>query len=205
MTITLGITLFFAMILSAVIPGPSVLAVISRSISHGLKQGLLVTVGVLIADYVFIVLALTGLAAISSLLGELASLIKYIGITYLFWLAYITWNSDIPEGKQKVSSKHQPHATSVMTGMLITLSNPKAVLFYMGFFPAFIDLTTITGYEISSVFVISTVSVGGVLSLYAYIASRGGVLFKGRKARLRLNKLSASFFASSGVMLATRN
>lgn len=205
MTISLGVALFFAMMVSAVIPGPSVLAVISRSISHGLKQGLLVTVGVLIADYVFILLALTSLATISSLLGELASLLKYIGITYLFWLAYISWNSDISESKQEVSSKNTPHATSIMTGMLITLANPKAVLFYMGFFPAFIDLTTITGYEISSVFVISTVSVGGVLSLYAYIASRGGVLFKGRKARLILNKLSAGFFASSGVMLATRN
>ena len=53
MIISSGIALFIAMALFAAIPGPSVLAVVSRSISYGLMQGLLVVVGVFFADYIF--------------------------------------------------------------------------------------------------------------------------------------------------------
>ena len=132
MSITSGIALFLAMALSAAIPGPSVLAVVSRSISHGWRQGLLVVFGVLIADYIFIFLALSGLTALASAMGDFATVIKYIGITYLFWLAYTTWTSS-----DDVSSVKTPEATrasSVIVGVLMTLSNPKAILFYMGFF-----------------------------------------------------------------------
>ena len=83
MSITSGISLFLAMLLSAAIPGPSVLAVVSRSLTYGWKQGLLVVLGVLLADYIFIFLALSGLSAVASMMGEFATLIKYVGITYL--------------------------------------------------------------------------------------------------------------------------
>ncbi len=170
MSITSGIALFLAMLLSAAIPGPSVLAVVSRSLTYDWKQGLLVVLGVLLADYIFIFLALSGLSAVASVMGEFAIVIKYVGITYLFWLAYITWTSNA-----SVSSTRSPDkatkASSVVVGVLMTLSNPKAILFYMGFFPAFIDLQSVTVSDVVMIIAISTVSVGGMLSIYACMAS----------------------------------
>ncbi|UPR34283.1 LysE family translocator [Vibrio cyclitrophicus] len=203
MSITSGIALFVAMLLSAAIPGPSVLSVLSRSLSYGWKQGLLVVLGVLIADYIFIFLALSGLSALASAMGEFATVIKYVGITYLFWLAYTTWTSDVSESSN-TSSEQGSKASSVIIGLLMTVSNPKAILFYMGFFPAFIDLKTFTTTDVMMILVISTVAVGGVLSLYACTASKARFVFQGRSAKALLNRLSGGFLATCGVLLATK-
>jgi threonine/homoserine/homoserine lactone efflux protein len=202
-TISSGIALFIAMALSAAIPGPSVLAVVSRSISYGSMQGLLVVVGVLVADYIFIFLAISGLSLVASLMGEFAVLIKYVGVAYLLWLAYFTWTSevsDLPANRTKISMK----SSSLITGMLITLSSPKAILFYMGFFPAFVDLTALTTIDVVSILFLSTISVGGILAAYACAASKASFMFKGHIARKRLNKLSGGFLATSGAMLAVK-
>ncbi|MEZ8746834.1 LysE family translocator [Vibrio sp. 10N.261.49.A5] len=203
MSITSGIALFVAMLLSAAIPGPSVLAVLSRSLSFGWKQGLLVVLGVLIADYIFIFLALSGLSALASAMGEFATVIKYVGVTYLFWLAYTTWTSDVSESSS-TSSEQGTKASSVTIGLLMTVLNPKAILFYMGFFPAFIDLKTFTTTDVMMILVISTVAVGGVLSLYACTASKARFVFQGRSAKMLLNRLSGGFLATCGALLATK-
>ena len=203
MSITSGIALFVAMLLSAAIPGPSVLAVLSRSLSFGWKQGLLVVLGVIIADYIFIFLALFGLSALASAMGEFATVIKYVGVAYLFWLAYTTWTSDVSESSS-TSSEQGMKASSVIIGLLMTVSNPKAILFYMGFFPAFIDLKTFTTTDVMMILVISTVAVGGVLSLYACTASKARFVFQGRSAKMLLNRLSGGFLATCGALLATK-
>ena len=203
MSITSGIALFVAMLLSAAIPGPSVLAVLSRSLSFGWKQGLLVVLGVIIADYIFIFLALSGLSALASAMGEFATVIKYVGVAYLFWLAYTTWTSDVSESSS-TSSEQGMKASSVTIGLLMTVSNPKAILFYMGFFPAFIDLKTFTTTDVMMILVISTVAVGGVLSLYACTASKARFVFQGRSAKMLLNRLSGGFLATCGALLATK-
>ncbi|MCL9777173.1 LysE family translocator [Vibrio methylphosphonaticus] len=200
MTITTMMTLFVAMALSAAIPGPSVLAVASRSVAYGWKQGFLVVFGVLLADYVFILLALTGLSVVSSLLGEFAILLKYIGAGYLFWLAYVTWldNSNSEFGATNNSG------SSILAGLLMTLSNPKAILFYMGFFPAFIDLTSIDLLDAVLIMAISTLSVGGVLCSYAVMASKAGRLLKGKQSKRWLNRLSGGILASCGTALIVK-
>ncbi|QEW08349.1 LysE family translocator [Nitrincola iocasae] len=203
MSITSGIALFFAMLLSAAIPGPSVLAVVSRSLSYGWLQGLLVVVGVLFADYIFISLALSGLSTVASILGEFTTVIKYVGITYLFWLAYVTWTSDVLDTSE-IAAEKGVNASSLAVGILMTLSNPKAILFYMGFFPAFIDLQSFKASDVIIVFIISTCAVGGILSLYACLASKASFVFQGHKARKLLNKISGGFLATCGALLATK-
>ncbi|CAH6783372.1 LysE family translocator [Vibrio sp. 10N.261.52.A1] len=203
MSITSGIALFLAMALSAAIPGPSVLAVVSRSISHGWRQGLLVVFGVLIADYIFIFLALSGLTAMANAMGDFATVIKYIGITYLFWLAYTTWTSS--DDVASVKTPETTRASSVIVGILMTLSNPKAILFYMGFFPAFIDLQSLSSLDVATILVISTFSVGGVLGIYACMASKASFVFQGQAAKTLLNKVSGGFLATCGVLLATKS
>ncbi len=136
-------------------------------------------------------------------MGEFATVIKYVGVTYLFWLAYTTWTSDVSE-LSSTSSEQGTKASSVIIGLLMTVSNPKAILFYMGFFPAFIDLKTFTTTDVVMILVISTVAVGGVLSLYACTASKARFVFQGRSAKTLLNRLSGGFLATCGALLATK-
>jgi len=198
-----GVALFIAMLISAIIPGPSVMAVISRSINSGVKHGLLMTLGILIADYIFICFALAGLSTISSLLGDFAVLIKYVDASYLFWLAFCLWRAEITLTEEAAPQKGSLLATAFV-GLIIGLANPKAILFYMGFFPAFIELSSIGFYDVVIILLISTIAVGGVLCLYACLAARASHLFKGDKARRMLNRLSSGILASCGFLLTTR-
>ena len=177
------------------------LAVVASAISHGRAQGLLVVMGVLIADYIFIFFALSGLTVVAGLMGEFAVIIKYLGITYLFWLAYVAWTSEVTSTDSKVRMK----SSSLATGVLMTISNPKAILFYMGFFPAFVDLYKVTMVDFVSVFAISTVSVGGVLAIYACVAAKASFVFKSHTARKRLNKISGGFLVTCGAVLAAKS
>ena len=132
MTLISAVALFFAMLVSALIPGPSVMAGVSRSIVTGVSHGLAVVLGVLIADFIFICIALSGLMAVSSLLGELAIYIKYVGATYLIWLAYLTWKAKA--ATDEISGpKNTKLKSNGIAGFFIGISNPKAILFYMGF------------------------------------------------------------------------
>ncbi|WP_194439616.1 LysE family translocator [Vibrio fluminensis] len=205
MTTTSAIALFLAMSLSALIPGPSVLAVVSRSISQGFRQGMFTVLGILLGDYLFIFLALSGLSAASVAMGEFASLIKYLGVSYLFWLAYQTWNTSI-EGKLDFPQDTEyRQASSVLSGLVIALANPKAILFYMGFFPVFVDVTSIHAGDVFMILMISTLSVGGVLAVYAFLSAKSRHMFTNRLARKWLNRCSAGVLASCGVILVSRN
>ena len=203
MTFMSGAALFLAMLISALIPGPSVMSVASRSITSGARHGLMMTFGILLADYIFICLALAGLSTISSLLGEFTTYIKYLGASFLLWLAYRTWRADI-KLTEEAESQAGSVTPNVLVGLVIGLANPKAILFYMGFFPAFIELSTIGLDEVLIILLISTFAVGGVLSAYACMGAKARFLFKGQNARRMMNRLSSGILASCGILLATR-
>jgi threonine/homoserine/homoserine lactone efflux protein len=66
--------------------------------------------------------------------------------------------------------------SSFWMGLLITLADQKATLFYLGFFPAFVDMTKITRLDTGIIIAIAIVAVGGVKVIYAAIAARAGLL-----------------------------
>ena len=88
MSIVSLLTLLGAMMLLAIVPGPAVFAIIARSFSSGFSRGLYMILGMLLADYIFIVLALFGLSAISEIMGTAFFVIKYVSAVYLIWLGY---------------------------------------------------------------------------------------------------------------------
>ena len=78
MTIASFFALFTAMIALALVPGPTVLIVVSRTLSLGLKQGLITVLGMLCADFIFILLAIFSLSALADFMGSFFIIIKYL-------------------------------------------------------------------------------------------------------------------------------
>lgn len=201
MTLTVMLALGSAMAISAFIPGPSVFAVTSRSILLGVKHGLLTTFGVLFADYVFIVFAISGLAMVSSMIGEGAVVLRYAGVTYLFWMAYKAWQHPVSTAGKENSTKGA-WSSSLLTGFAIAISNPKAILFYMVFFPIFIDIPSLNQWDVVLVILTSTVSVGGVLATYALLGARIGRMVSSKNANRKFNQFSSVLLACFGLLLA---
>src|SRR3989304_6841041 len=131
------------MVAGALIPGVSVLAVSARSAAFGFAHGIFTSLGIVVGDIVFILIAIYGLSVLADLMGSHFALVKYLGGAYLIWLGTVLWRAkpkaDGVEGNSKTSMP-----SSFPTGLLITLADEKAILFYLGFFPAFIDLSVIS-------------------------------------------------------------
>lgn len=194
MTLTDITALFVAMLILAAMPGLSVLAVTARAVTHGFWHGAATTPGIVVADVIFILLAIFGLALLAEQLGDRFFLIKYPAAAYLIWLRSMMWRSrnrpadgDPPANRSLVSS--------FLAGLLQTPGDHKAILFYLGFLPAFVDLTSISSLEVFQIIVITIIAVGGVKLGYAFAAARAGA---------RLGPHTGSFLnmLAAGLLLA---
>ena len=133
------LALFGAMLIVALIPGPAVFAVIARTFSSGFSRGLMMIIGITLGDFIFILLSLFGLSIIAEIMGTAFLIIKYVSAAYLIWLGITLIKSKVNAEDIK-SSKESSLIANLITGLMVNLGNPKAIVFYIGLFPAFIDV-----------------------------------------------------------------
>ncbi len=204
MTISASVALFISMAILAVIPGPGVIAVVARSTSSGLSHGMTTSLGIVSGDYIFIVLALLGLSTLSSVLGGLFLFVKYLGAAYLIWLGVALF---LPSKKMLTSnnSPSKSYLSSYLVGLATTLGNPKAILFYLSFFPAFLNLEGLAILDVVWIFVITTASIGGVMIFYAYISVSIRSNFSNSTSNPFLKYGAGSMLIGSGVYVAARS
>jgi threonine/homoserine/homoserine lactone efflux protein len=165
----------------ALIPGPGVMAVTAKSIASGFREGVILAIGLILGDLVYLLFALLGLSAIAQPMGEFFVILRYCGAAYLIYLGVRMWidsrnlrKSEVPESIQHISFK-------AFRGMFISLGNPKVIVFYLGFLPVFFDLSRVS--VLSGIIIVSivvTVSII-VLGVYAYLASRGERFYNAKK------------------------
>jgi threonine/homoserine/homoserine lactone efflux protein len=85
------------------------------------------------------------------------------------------------------------------------LSNPKVILFYCGFLPTFLNLSKLTFIDMAIVVIIIAMVLGGVLSIYAFLASRARRMFINPPAVRRLNRAAGSVMVAAGIAIAIRS
>lgn len=166
MTLSSMAALFGAMIVLAAVPSVSVLAVSARSVSSGFVHGAMTALGVVAGDLIFILLAMFGLALLVEALGDWFVWVKYLGGVYLVWLG-VSFLRSSGENTEVRDPRDASRLSSFMTGLLVTLGDQKAVLFYLGFLPAFVDLDGYSYVDVGVVAAIAVVAVGGVKLGYA--------------------------------------
>ena len=199
MSVSSLVTLFGAMAVLALVPSPSVFAVVARSLAAGFGQGALVALGITLGDIAFILAAVLGLAALADSLASLFTVVKYAGALYLVWLGVSLWRQP-PQPLKSAVSGQVSGWSSLATGLLITLGDYKAILFYVGFLPAFLGNSVSWG-EAGLTTVTALVAVGGAKLIYAYAAHRARGLLANPGAVQRMNRLAAAVMAITGVAL----
>ena len=195
--------LFCAMLILAIIPGPAVFAIIARSFSSGKLPAFYMTAGIVLGDYIFIVLALFGLSALAEIMGTAFFIIKYLSAAYLIWLGIKLLRTKT-ESIDIEASKKSSLISNFLTGLFITLGNPKAILFYVGFFPAFINVSVVTLYDTSLIMLAATVSFGSVNMLYSLLAVKAKNTLKSPNAATIINKTAGTIMVSTGVLVAVK-
>ena len=124
-----------AIIVFLAIPGPGNLALITATGKGGVRAGLATTLGVMAADQVLMWLAVAGVAALLATYPATFQAVQWLGAAYLAWLGWKMLTA--PPGAPPVLVMQPRHY--FRQGALITLLNPKAIVFYMAFFPLFVD------------------------------------------------------------------
>jgi threonine/homoserine/homoserine lactone efflux protein len=188
------------MIVLAIVPSVSVLAVTARAAAFGFSHGLFTALGIVVADILFILVAVYGLALIAEMMGDQFRLIQYLGAAYLIWLGISLWRADVKTPATD-PLRQSSWLSSFLTGLLITLGDQKAILFYLGFLPAFVDLATMTPLDTLIIIISAILGVGGAKVVYAFLADRASVLLKDSGALHGINVLAACVMIAVGIVL----
>ena len=174
--------LLAVMIVLAAMPSVSVLTVVARSASLGFRDGLFTTIGIVIGDIVLIALAISGLSLLADSLGRYFALVELLGGAYLIWLGVRIWRTE-PAAVAAVPGAQSAPWSSLMTGLLITLGDLKAIAFYLGFLPAFVDLSMVGLFDTAVIILVASLAVGGTKLTYALLADRARKRFTHQGAR----------------------
>jgi leucine efflux protein len=126
-----------AIVLFLLIPGPGNLALITSTSKGGIRGGLAATAGVIAGDQVLMWMAVAGVAALLAAYPAAFHAVQWAGAAYLAWLGFRMLTAR-PGDKPVIHIKPSHFARQAFA---ITLLNPKAIVFYMAFFPLFVDPT----------------------------------------------------------------
>ena len=189
-----------AIILFLAIPGPGNLALITSTGKGGIRGGLAATFGVIAGDQVLMWMAVAGVAALLATYPTAFHLVQWLGAAYLAWLGFQMLTAK-PGDAPVLNIKPRHFFRQALT---ITLLNPKAIVFYMAFFPLFVDPARHQGMATFGVMA-STVAV--LTFLYGLIAT---LLTHFLAERMRSNptisrvlvKLAGVFLIAFGIKLA---
>ncbi|RLA72284.1 MAG: LysE family translocator [Epsilonproteobacteria bacterium] len=204
MTLLSAMALTGAMFLLAVSPGPGLFAVISRALANGFYHASVVVAGLILGDIIYLLMAIYGLNAVASMMGEFFIIIKYIGGIYLLYLGYKIWVSEVKDVKVDAVDEIS-WSSNFFSGLLITLGNPKVIIFYLGFLPAFMNLEILSSLDVLfTVMIVSTV-LAVVILTYAYLASKSRKFFTTKSSINKLNKISGGVMIGAGSLLVLKS
>ena len=181
-----------------VIPGPTVLLVVSYALGQGWRTALPMAVGVALGDFTAMTLSMLGLGALLATSATLFTILKWVGAAYLIYLGIKLWRAggtlDAPPRTDAVSAaKMLGHA------WLVTALNPKSITFFVAFLPAFLDpradfLTQMLVFE-TTFLVLAFANAFG----YALVASRARRLASNPRAIGVVNKVGGGLLVGAGV------
>lgn len=130
---------FITTLLLNLTPGNDVLYVASRSVSYGIKAGIVSALGIFTGCFVHILAAVLGLSIILSKSAYLFQLIKYAGAAYLVYLGVRALFSKQAAGPENIKGGKANYRKLYQQGMLTNILNPKVAIFFLSFLPQFIN------------------------------------------------------------------
>ncbi|MEL6235468.1 MAG: LysE family translocator [Pseudomonadota bacterium] len=126
-------------ILLLIVPGPTVLMVMSQAMAHGRKVGTASVAGVALGDLVATALSVSGLGALLAASATAFTIAKLIGAAWLVWLGLRLLFGRRSEGAEMGAAPPSPGRRVFRDAFLVTATNPKGILFFLAFVPQFID------------------------------------------------------------------
>lgn len=193
-----------ALAIAAAIPGPGLTALIARALGSGFRSALFMSIGLIIGDLTYLTAVVLGLAMVAQTFGTVFFLIKWAGVAYLAYLAWGLWTSGISAEKIVAKKSSGGALSAVLSGLAVTLGNPKTMLFYIALTPTLVDLHAITLADYSVLAVLTVLVLLVVLVPYLALAAKARGLLASPRALKQLNRTAAAFMAGAALAIAGR-
>ena len=184
-------------------PGPNIAALVARVLTSGWRGVLPFVVAMWIGEAIWLSLAVWGLATIAETLHLLFTVIKYLGVAYLLFLAWRMWF-----GPTEVSDAVLPQTRApgrlFAAGLAVALGNPKIMVFYLALLPSIIDLSGVTLVGWAELTATMLLVLTAVDFAWAGLATQARRLLRTPRALRASNRISAAIMAGAATAIAAR-
>ncbi|MGR9207090.1 LysE family translocator [Rhizobium leguminosarum] len=199
MSLTVLITYAGALFIAAAIPGPGITAIVARALGSNFRETFFMGLGLVLGDMTYLTAVILGLAFVAQTFTEVFITIKIAGVLYLGYIAWKLWTAGLLP--QDIAARKSTNiGLSFLSGLLVTLGNPKTMLFYVALVPTLIDIGNI-GLRDYAILLAATFV---VLVPYMLLASRARTMLREPRALQALNRVAAGILAGTAAFIATR-
>lgn len=189
--------------IAVVVPGPGVAAVVGRALGGGFAGAVPMVLGILVGDLIYLAFALFGLAAIAAWLGPVFFIVRWGGAAYLLYVAWTFWSAR--PGEEQIAGASEGGWRTFLSGLALTMGNPKTIVFYLALLPTIIPLDQpLTPLGLAELVAIITVVLLAVGLGYAGLAAAARTMLSSRRAIRLLNRGAGAMMAGAAVMVVAR-
>ena len=169
-----------AILLFQLVPGPGTLAILGATARDGVRAGMGAVLGTLLGDFLYMLAAVLGLAAVLAAYPIAFSTLRWFGIAYLIWIG-ITFLRTAAANSPAEEARPMSWRIHFRRAFAVSLTNPKVVMFFMAFFPLFLRTD-------ASLLILGTMMAHVTLLSFLYQA---GLVGLGNAAAQRLARIPA--------------
>lgn len=201
MSLEMWLSFFAACMLLCFTPGPTVFLVMGQALSFGKKSVIPLATGVITGDIIAMTFSFLGLGALLAVSAELFSILKWVGAIYLVYLGL----------KALFAKPTEPGASAIkMNGksvywhaLIVTALNPKGIVFFLAFFPLFIDASRDAIPQMATM--AGTFLFVSLLSVTSYSIFSGVLRSKVTSVKFQslFNRISGSLLVGAGAITAS--
>ncbi len=193
-----------ALLIAAGSPGPSVAALVARVISRGWRDVIPFLIAMWVGEGIWLTMAVFGLAALAEQLQWAFITVKYLGVTYLLYLAYKMWTAPVEVRSDKQSGPKGSGIEMFMAGFVVTMGNPKIMVFYLALLPTLIELNGISILAWAELTLTMLIVLAAIDLFYVGLAVRARLVLNNPRALRIANRISAGVMGAAAGAIASR-
>ena len=182
------------------LPGPSVLLTVAHSISFGWKPAISTVAGETMGIAVQLIIAAIGLTSLLNVIAGAFEWLRWAGAAYLVYLGIKQWRSANEPPEFDASSVSRKNL--FLQGLIITIPNPKSLIFIAAFLPQFIDAAQPLGLQFAIIVPTFLLITFTVTSVWALVAGNARIFFQSRRALKSVKRTTGGLMVIAGVGLA---
>lgn len=189
-------------ILGVATPGPGVVAVVSRSLSHGTLSTLPFILGMALGDVTWFCLSAFGYSLLAGQAAPYLGLLHYLGAAYLLYLSWDLWRSRPDDATEDAESSSIAYGFGLpLSGYIFTLGNPKTMSFFLAVLPQTALLNRLETGSILILAIMVFVLLSGIMGGYALLAGSARNLLLSPRALQLVNRTSSALLAGVALLI----